>query len=141
MQVVRGLRAGPNRELAIRIFRGHRSVLFDGQMRVALIEESVFEDFVSLREAVLNVAEFQGDTFVDVAVVAVIMDARGRGGESFFGIGNGCEEFVFNVDKVECFKRDQLLASDYRGDWIANMPDMVEAEGLLILADGQNPIF
>src|SRR5258707_1501712 len=77
VQVVRGLRAGPDGELAVGIFDGDRGVLLDGEMRIALIEESVFEDFVGFSEALIHVAEFERDAFVDVAFVAVLMNARG----------------------------------------------------------------
>jgi len=53
-------------------------VLLDGEMRVSLIEEGVFEDFVGFRKSLVDIAEFEGDPFVDVAFVAVIVDARRR---------------------------------------------------------------
>src|ERR1700740_567409 len=80
VEVVGSLRAGPDRELAIRVFRGHRGVLLDGEMRAALIEKSVFEDFIGFGEALIDVAELQRDAFVDVAFVAVIVDAGSRSG-------------------------------------------------------------
>src|ERR1700730_12647151 len=76
MEVVRSLLAGPNGEFAVGIFGGQRSVLLNGEMRAALVEKSIFEDFVGFSEALVNVSEFEGDAFVDVAFVAVIVDAR-----------------------------------------------------------------
>src|ERR1700737_4718856 len=61
VQIVRSLRAGPNRELAVGIFGGHGGVLLDGEMRAALIEKSVLKDFVGFGEALIDVAEFQRD--------------------------------------------------------------------------------
>src|ERR1700730_9421699 len=76
VQIVRSLRAGPDGELAVGIFRGDRCVLLDGQMCVALIKESVFEDFVGFGETLIDVAKFERHAFVDVAFVAVIVNAR-----------------------------------------------------------------
>src|SRR5258708_5662524 len=75
VEVVRSLRAGPNGELAVGIFDGHGGVLLDREMRAALVEESVFEDFVGFGEALIDVSEFEGDAFVNVAFVAVVVDA------------------------------------------------------------------
>src|SRR6266404_5163437 len=141
VQVMRSLRASPNGEFAVRIFGGYRSVLLDRQMRVALIEESVLEDLVGFRESLIHVAEFERDTFVDVAFVAVIVNARSRSCEGFFGVGDRCEDFVLHLNQIESFKRDQLFAGDYRGHWIADMADAVEAKRLFVLADRKNAIF
>ena len=76
MQVVRGLGAGPNGEFAVGIFSRHRGVLLDGEMRAALVEKSVFEDFVFFGETLVDIAEFQGNTLVDVAFIAVLVNTR-----------------------------------------------------------------
>ena len=59
MHVVRRLRARPEHELAVGILRRDRGVLFDRQVRVALIEERVFEDAVGVGEGLFDVAELQ----------------------------------------------------------------------------------
>src|SRR5712672_2109598 len=110
-------------------------------MRVALIEESVFEDFVGFRKSLIDVAEFEGDAFVDVAFIAVIVDARRWRGQSFFGVGDGSEEFVFDFDQVQSLKGDQFFAGDYRGNRIANMAYMINTQGLLILTDRKDSVF
>jgi len=76
VDIVGSLRAGPNGEFAIGIFGGHGGVLLDGEMRAALVEKGVFEDFVGFCEALIDAAEFERDAFVDVAFVAVIVDSR-----------------------------------------------------------------
>src|SRR5882672_8297825 len=121
---MRSLRAGPDGELAVGILGGDGGVLLDGEMRVALIEESIFEDFVSFGETLVDIAEFQCDSFVDVAFVAVIVDARRWGGQSFFGVGDRSEEFVFDFDEVKSLEGDQFFAGNYRGDRIANVADV-----------------
>ncbi len=141
MEIVGSLRAGPDSEFAVGIFGSDGGVLLDGQMRAALIEKSVFEDFVGFGEALIDVAELQRDALVDVAFIAVVVDAGSRSGESFFGVGDRGEEFVVDLDQVEGLEGDQFFASDYRGNRVADMTDMVEAKGLLILADRQNAVF
>src|SRR5260370_847812 len=75
MDIVGSLRAGPNGEFAIGIFGGHGGVLLDGEMRAALVEKGVFEDFVGFGEALIDVAELECYAFVNVAFVAVVVDA------------------------------------------------------------------
>src|SRR5580704_10199068 len=100
MEIVRRLRAGPDGQFSIGIFDGHGSVLFDGKVGAALVEESVFEDFVGFREGFLDVAEFQSDALVNVALFTVLVNARIGSGESLFGSGNGGKNFVIDVDEV-----------------------------------------
>ena len=116
-------------------------MLLDGKMGVALVEESVFEDFVGFGEGFLDVAEFECDAFVNVAFFAVIVDARFGSGEGFFGIGDGGQDFVVDIDEVEGFEGGQLFAGDDGGDGIADVADVIDAEGLLVLADGKNSVF
>src|SRR5882762_10846774 len=110
-------------------------------MRVALIEERVFEDFVSFGETLVDIAEFQCDSFVDVALVAVIVDARRWRGQSFFRVGDRSEEFVFDFDQVQSLEGDQFFAGNYGGDRIANVADVSNAQGLLVLTDGKDSVF
>ena len=58
MEIVGSLRARPDGQFAVGILGGDRGMLFDGEMRAALIEESVFENFVGFGEALIHVAEF-----------------------------------------------------------------------------------
>ena len=67
MQVMRRLCARPNRQLSIGIFDRHRSVLLDRKMRISLIEKSIFENFVRLREPFFDVAKIQRHELVDVS--------------------------------------------------------------------------
>src|SRR6202790_325270 len=110
-------------------------------MGAALIEESVFEDFVGFGETVCDVAEGQRDAFVDVAFFAVIVNAWLGRGESFFRIGDGGEEVVFDVDEIEGFEGGEFFASDYGGYGIADVTNVIDAEGLLVLTDGEDAVF
>src|SRR5258705_13980603 len=68
-------------------------------------------------------------------------DARRWRGQSFFRVGDRSEEFVFDFDQVQSLKGDQFFAGYYRGDWIANVADVIKAQGLLILTDRKDSVF
>src|SRR5260370_34932657 len=104
-------------------------------MRAPLIEKRVLEDFVGLGESGIHVAEFQRHALVNVSLLAVLVNARRGRGESFFRVGNGGEDFVFDVNKMQSFGRDEFFASDDGGDRISNMWHMIEAKGLPAMTD------
>jgi len=141
VEIVWGLRAGPDGQFSVGVFDGYGGVLLDREMGAALVEENVFEDFVGFGEGFFNVAEFEGDAFVDVAFFAVIVDARFGSGESFFGIGDSGQDFVVDVDEVESLEGGELLAGDDGGDRIADVADVIDAEGLFVLTDGKDSVF
>jgi hypothetical protein len=82
MHVVRNLRRGPDRELAFAVDRADRGVLLDRQMRVAFEEEHVLEHVVGALERLFDVAERERLQPVDVALLAVVVDARLRRGRA-----------------------------------------------------------
>src|SRR5260370_32959561 len=100
MEIVGSLRAGPDSEFAVGIFGSDGGVMLDWQMRAALIEKSVFEDFGVFGEALIDVAELQRDALVDVAFIAVAADGGRRSAESFFGAGKRGEESVVALAQV-----------------------------------------
>src|SRR5260370_39572977 len=57
MEIMRGLRAGPNRQLSIGILDRDGSVLLDGEMRGSLKEKSVREKFICFGKAFFHVAK------------------------------------------------------------------------------------
>jgi len=120
VKVVRGLRAGPDGQLSIGVFCGDGGVLLDGEMRASLVEKSVFKDFVGFSERFFDVAEFQRDALMNIAFFAVVVNARFGSGESFFGIGDGGEDFVIDVDEVQSFEGGELLAGDDGSDGIGS---------------------
>ena len=84
MHVVRSLRRTPQRQLLIGIKVGHRRMLFHRQMSVAFVEESVFANQVCFGKTFVNVTEFKRDFLVNVAAVAVFVNARFIDQQSFF---------------------------------------------------------
>src|SRR2546426_1760027 len=140
MKIVRSLRAGPDGQLSIGILDGDRSMLLDGKMGVALKEKSVFEHFIGLGKAFFDVAEFQRHEFVDVSLFAVIVDARFGSCEGFFGIGDGREDFIVDIDQVKRLESRQLLSRYDCSDGVSDVAHAVDTKGLLVLADGENSV-
>ncbi len=109
-------------------------------MRVALVEERIFEDFVGFGEALLDIAKLKSDALVNVAFLAVIVDAWFGSGEGFFGIGDGWQNLVFDIDQVQRLEGRQFFARNYCRNGIADVPHMIDAECLLVLTDGENAV-
>ena len=140
VHVVRRLCARPEHELAVGILCGDRCVLLDRQVGVALIEEGVLEYAIRIGERLLDVAEAQRHGLVNVAGVAVLVNARFGVCKAFLRIGKRAERLVFHVDIVERFERRQLVARDDGGDRIADEADAIHRERVLVLADGKNAV-
>ncbi len=140
VDVVRRLRARPQRQLAIGIERGHGRVLLDRQMRVALVEERVVEHVVGRGECRVDVAELERHELVDVPRVAVLVDARLGVREAVVRARERAQRLVLDVDQVERLERRQLVARDHRGDRIADEADAIDGERMLVLAHRQDAV-
>ena len=141
VDVVRGLSARPQRELPVLVDGRDGGVLLEGKVRVPLIEEGVVEDTVRLGEAALDVAEGHRDALVDVSFLAIVVDARLGRREGLLGLGDRRERLVVDVDEVERLEGRQLVLRDDGGHGIADEADLVEAQRLLVLAHGEDPVF
>src|SRR6266566_1215621 len=84
-------------------------------MSVSLKEEGVLKDFIGFGKALFHVAEFQRHEFMNVSLFTVFVDARLRSCEGFFAREDG-------------------------GDGVSNVSRTIYAKGLLVLADGKNPV-
>src|SRR5256885_10713172 len=104
MEIMRSLRAGPNGQLSIRVLDGHGSMLLDGKMGVSLKEKSVLKNFIGFGKAFFHVAKLQCHELVNVPLFAVLVDARFWSRQRFFGIGDGRQGFIVDVDQVERFE-------------------------------------
>ena len=115
-------------------------MLFDREVRTALIKECVLKDFIRFGKSFFHISEFQGDLFVNVSFFAVFMNARLRGRQRLFGIGDGRENLVIHVNQIQRFKRCQFFTSNNRGNRIAHVPHVIDAKSLLILADREDSV-
>ena len=68
------------------------------------------------------------------------MNSRPRSRQSFLGTGYRRQDFIIDIDQVQRFKCRQFLARDDGGDRISHVPHAVDTKGLLVLADGKNPV-
>ena len=137
---MRSLRAGPNGQLSIRILDGHRSVLLDREMRIPLEEKSVLKDFVGFGKPFFYIAKLQAHQLMNVPFFAIFVDSWLGSQESFLGIRDRRQDLIIDIDQVQRFKCCQLLAGDDGSDRISHMPHAVDTKGLLVLADGKNPV-
>ncbi len=133
MQVVRVLRARLEQDLAVALDRRHRGLLLHRQVGVALVEEHVLEDVVGPGERLLDVAELVSLVAVDVAPLAVVVDARLGVGETFLGRGDGRERPVLDLDQVEGLGRGLLVHRDHRGHRVADVAHALARERMLVL--------
>src|SRR5439155_11506210 len=118
----------PERELAFAVDGGDGSMLLDRQVRVALVEKNVLEHVVRFGERLVHVAELESLKAVDVALLAVALDARLGSRERLLGIGDGLERLVPDVDEIERLERGLLVAGDDGDDWVADVAHALGGE-------------
>ena len=140
MHVVRRLRARPQHQLAVGILGRHRRVLFDRQVRVALIEERVFEHAVGVGKRLRDVAEPERHRLVNIPAVAVVVDARLGIGEALLGLRVGAQRFVGDADVVERLEGGEFITGNHRGDRIADEAHAIDRQRVLVLADRQDAV-
>src|SRR5213079_414431 len=78
MHVVGRLRRRPERELLIRRPQRDGGMLLHREVRTPFEEEEILPHHVALGDASVGIAELQIDEFVEVAAVAVVVNARLR---------------------------------------------------------------
>jgi hypothetical protein len=139
VHVVRRLRGRPEHQLAVGILSRQGRVLFNREVRITLIKKSVFEHVIGVGKGLVDVAESERDNLVDVATVAVLVDGVG-GDQPFFGARNGLQWCVLDVDQIERFERRQFVARDDRRHRVADKPDALDRQGVLVLTDRKNAV-
>jgi hypothetical protein len=107
-------------------------------MRVAFIEEKVFENMIGIGERFIDIAEFEGLQPMDVALLAVIVDARLGILERLLRRGDRLQQPILHIDERECLGGGLLIAGDYRSNRIADIAHMVGRERILVLGDRQD---
>ncbi len=140
MQIVRCLRAGPDDQLAVGILRRQRRVLLDRQVRAPLEEEHIVEHVVGAADGGIHVAELQGNRLVDVADVAVVVDAGLGVREAVVGAGVGAQRFVLHLDQVHGVGRRRLVTRDHGRHRVADEAHRLAAQRVLVVADRQHAI-
>jgi len=138
VHVVWCLRRAPERQLAVRRPVRHGRVLLHGEVRAPLEEKQVLAHQIRLGEAALHVAEFEGDDLVEIAPVSVVVDARVRGLDCVLRRRDGRERLVLDHDQVERRCGDLLAPGGDGGNRVSDESHLVERQGVLVLAHGQD---
>ena len=138
VHVVRRLGGGPERQLAVGAPVGDGRVLLHGQMGVALEEEGVLAHEVGPREGRLDVPELERDGLVHIGTVPVLVDPRFRMGQRLLDGHEGPERLVLHLDQLGRPLGRLLVGGGDGGDGIADHPDLLHAERLLVLGDRED---
>ena len=146
VDVVRRLRRRVDGHAVVVLGHRYRRVLLHRQVGVAVVEEDVLEDLVGRREPGLQVAELQRHPLVDVAAVAVVVDARLGGGERLLDRGDGGERLVLDAHGERRLPGGVLGRRRHRHHRVADEADALGAEGVLVLrhrqdAEGDGEVF
>ena len=75
MNVMRSLGRTPERQFIVRVEVPDSGVLLHRQVRIAFVEEVVLANQVSFSEALFNIAEFERNFLVNIALFAIFVDA------------------------------------------------------------------
>jgi hypothetical protein len=134
------LRAAVDDELAVGIAQRDARVLLERQMRVPLEEEHVVEHVIGGGDCLVHVAELQRDDLVDIAFVAVVVNARLRMREAVLRRRERAERLVLDVDEIEGALGGGFVGGNDRGHRIADEAHEIRAERVFVVADGQHAV-
>ena len=98
VHVVRSLRGRVHGYPAGILGHADRTVLFHGQMRIALEVAGVLQDDVRLFKALLHGAELERDLLVDIAFVSVVVNLRFRRRQRLVEVRDCGQGFVLHLD-------------------------------------------
>jgi hypothetical protein len=139
VDVVRRLRRRPEGELSVGAEVRQRGVLFEGDVRAALVEKEVLVDAVGVREPSVDVAELHRDELVEVARVAVVVDARLGSRDGVFDRADRRQRLVVDFDRIERVERRVFVDRGDGGDGVSHVTNAVERERVLVLRHRKDP--
>ena len=115
-------------------------MLFEREVRVPFEEEHVVEHVLRAGDGRVHVAELQRDELVDVALVAVVVNARLGMGEAVFRRRDRAQQLVLDVDERDRLGGRDLVARDHGRDRIADEPHLVRTERVFVVAHRQDAV-
>ena len=139
VHVVGGLGARPDDELPVGVDPAQGRVLLHRQVGVPLEEVGALQDLVGRFERPFNVPELEGDLLVDVPLVAVRVDPGLGGRERLLRREDRGQRLVLDLDRVHRVEGGVLVQRRHGGDGVAREADAVQAEGVLVLGDREDP--
>ena len=77
---------------------------------------------------------------MNIADIAVLVNARLFNQHRFFNRGDGVQGFVLNFDQVHCVEGDVFINRSNRGYRITDEANLVDAECVFVLANRKDAI-
>ena len=114
-------------------------MLLDWQVRIALIEEGVFEHPIRLCERLLDITELQRHVLVNIAVVAVFVNARLGVIEPLFRSAIVRSVSYSTSIRFERFESRHLVARNHGGDRISDEAHAIDASACSSWLTGRMP--
>jgi hypothetical protein len=111
--------------IAIAFHVRQRGLLLHRQVRVALVEKDILEDVIGHSQRLIDVAELVRMIAMDVALLAVVVDAGFGVGQRVFRIVDRHQRPIADLDQAHGRIRGLLVHGDHRGDRIADMAHMI----------------
>ena len=141
VDVMRRLGRGPEHEAPAGLDLGDRAVLLHRQVGIPLKEEHVFAHVVRLGEPPVGIAELQRDVLVDIGgrSVPVLLHPDLGFPERVLDRHDRPKRLVLHLDRLAGPFGGLLVHRRHGGDRIADVPDLVEAQRLLVLAARHDP--
>ena len=136
VDIVRGLRRGPERELAVRGVLGDGGMLLHRQVRVAFEEDDVLPHVLGGAHRLLRVTELQRHRLVHVRRS---VDRLAVSGDGLLDGHDVRQLLELHLDQVQCLVGDPFVGGGDRRDRVADVPDSLASQRLLVLAHRQDP--
>ena len=116
-------------------------MLLQGQVGIAFEEKDILKHVGAVRQALLHVTELVAEAFMDVSLLAVVVQARRLLFQRLNGVGDGIQRFVLDPDQFQRLFRGELVPGNDCGNGVTDETHFFPAQGLLILAYRQDAVF
>ena len=142
MNVMRRLRRTPQRQMSVGRKRRERGMIFEREMRVALIKIILFKNIIRFRKPRVQIAKFQRHHFVNVVMVGMFarMNRVARFVERFVHRHNRRQRFVLDVNELQRAFGGFNIQRRHRRHRVADKTHLVHAQRLFVLTARQNPV-
>ncbi len=138
MHIVRCLGGGIHGDSIFVFGHGHHRVLLQGEVIAAGVEQRVLEHEVGLVHPGVQITEPQRDLLVGIALGSVVVDSRLGVGQGIVDAADGLQGLIVHLYLQSRFVGCFLRRRGYRGHGVADKPDPVRTQGMLVLGDGEN---
>src|SRR5262245_53413166 len=119
----------------------HGCMLLQREMSIAFIEEYILPNHVRLGKSALGVTELQVNLFMNIAAIAIFVNARTWFLERLFDRPDSLQSFVFHNNRIGRLNCRIFIYCGNRRHRITDHANLFNAECMFILADRENPIW